>query len=91
MAKKRFSVLARVSTDNPVAVAPILDALTAEGSVTAAEDGKEFLVEAVMEGESARAHMLLRLRPAQAECGQKAPWTVDPRFDYSRYLNANGA
>jgi len=31
MAKERFSLLARVSTDNPVAVAPILDALIAEG------------------------------------------------------------
>jgi hypothetical protein len=78
MPHKRFSLLARVRTDNAAAVKPILHTLITKGSAMRAEDGKEFLVEAEMGGESARhlnRSLLSALRRVERRTRSRAEWT----------------
>lgn len=54
MANKHFSLVARVSTDSPAEVRPVLEKLVTKGSVSEGSSTDEFLVEAEMVGESAK-------------------------------------
>lgn len=78
MVRRHFSVIARVSTDSPAAVKPVLEAMITKGSVGEGEEPGEFLIEAEMEGESARElnRMLLSpLRRVEKRTRLRAEWT----------------
>ena len=87
MSQTKFSLVARVSSDNPVAIQPVLAELISEGSVTLT--GDEFLVEAEMLGESARElnrSLLSALRRVERKTRLRAEWrsgdTTERFFDY---------
>ena len=89
MTNKRYSLVARVSTDSPDAIALVLRELIRVGTVTAAEDRNEFLVRATMTGESAKAlnrALLSALRRVEKKTRLRAEWIgggVHERFfDY---------
>ena len=89
MTEKRYSLKARVSTDTPAAVRPVLARLIAQGTVTAGEKEGEFQVEAQMEGSSARdlnRYLLSELRRAEKKTRLRAEWTsegiTERFFDY---------
>jgi len=89
MTKKRFSLVARVSTDSPGAVGPALASLVPGGSVKAGNSRNEFLVEAEMEGESAKElnrSLLSALRRVEKKTRLRAEWTSGDTtarfFDY---------
>ncbi len=88
IAQKRFRLSERINSDNPSGIRPILERLiSGKGSIKSIEDG--FVVEADLEGESARAlnRMLLsELRRAERRTRIRAEWTsgntVEKFFDY---------
>jgi hypothetical protein len=89
MVKKRFSLVARVNTDGPAAIRPVLETLVVKGSVGAGDGAGEFLVEAEMEGKSARdlnRLFLSTLRRAEKRTRLRAEWTsgdiTERFFDY---------
>ncbi len=78
MVGRHFSVTARVSSSNPKAIKPVLDQVITTGSVK--EAGSEFIVEAEMEGDSAKElnrSLLSALRRAEKETRLRAEWTSD--------------
>jgi hypothetical protein len=78
MVNKHFKLTARVSSSNPQAVKPVLQKLVTKGSVKEAEG--EFLVEADMEGGSAKElnrSLLSELRRAEKKTRLRAEWTSD--------------
>jgi len=85
---KYFKLIARVSSANPQAIRPVLENLVTQGSVKEVEE--EFLVEAEMEGESARElnrSLLSSLRRVEKRTRLRAEWTSDDGiiqrfFDY---------
>jgi len=80
MAPKRFALRARVSTDNPGAVRPVLERMFPAQSVRAGETPDELRVEAEMEGASARElnrGLLSELRRAEKRTRLRAEWTCD--------------
>ena len=84
----RFKLKARVSSSNPGAIRPLLESLVAQGSITKA--GDEFLVEAEMEGSSAKdlnRTLLSALRRVAKKTRLRAEWTssnntTERFFDY---------
>lgn len=88
MAGKHFKLVARVSSSSPKVVRPVLEGAVAGGSVK--ESGDEFLVEAEMEGESAKdlnRSLLSALRKAEKRTRLRAEWTSEDGttqrfFDY---------
>ena len=87
MAKKTFTLMARISTENPRAVKPVLEGLVLKESITATEEG--FLIEAAMQGESARElnkSLLSALRRVERKTRLRAEWksgdTTERFFDY---------
>jgi hypothetical protein len=88
MASKHFRVTARVSSSSPKAIRPVLEQVVAEGSVK--EEAGEYLVEAEMEGESAKdlnRSLLSALRRVEKRTRLRAEWTSDDGttqrfFDY---------
>jgi hypothetical protein len=89
MTTRRYTLTARVSTDNPSAVKPLLARLITDGSVTAGEAEGEFRVLAEMEGTSARdmnRYLLSELRRAEKRTRLRAEWTcggiTERFFDY---------
>lgn len=89
MTPKRYSLKARVSTDDPAAVKPVLARLITHGSVTAGEAKNEFRVQAEMKGSSARdlnRYLLSELRRAEKRMRLRADWTsegiTERFFDY---------
>ena len=89
MGGKRFVLRARVSTDNPSAVRPVLERLVAHGTVGPGETAGDFRVEAEMEGASARdlnRALLTELRRAENRTRLRAEWTAngvtERFFDY---------
>lgn len=87
MAKKKFTLTARVSTDNRKAIKPILEEMVPKESITVTEEG--FLVEATMYGESAREmnkELLSALRRAERKTRVRSEWTLggttERFFDY---------
>jgi hypothetical protein len=80
MAVKRYSLQARVSTDDSAAVRPVLARLISRGSVTAGDKKGEFRVQAEMDGASARdlnRFLLSELRRAEKKTRLRAEWTAD--------------
>ena len=88
MAQRKFTLRARVSSDNPSAVKPVLERVIADqGTVRQTEQG--FEIEAELEGESARdlnRIVLSELRRAEKRTRIRAEWTsgntVERFFDY---------
>jgi len=88
MAAKRFRVTARVSSNNPKTVKPVLEKAVGKASVK--EANGEFVVEAEMEGDSAKdlnRSLLSALRKVEKRTRLRAEWTSDDGtteryFDY---------
>lgn len=87
MANRKFSLVARVSTENPKAVKRVLEEFMPEGSITAAEGG--FLVQAELRGTNARElnrNLLSTLRRVERQTRLRAEWTsgdtTERFFDY---------
>ena len=88
MAKKRFTLTARVSSSNPQAIEPVLKNLISEGSVK--KEGPQFIINAKMEGESAKdlnRTVLSTLRRVEKRTRLRAEWmsedgTTMRFFDY---------
>jgi hypothetical protein len=88
MSIRRFKLAARVSSASPKKVKPALQQAIAEGSVK--EANGEFLVEAEMEGASAKdlnRVLLSTLRRVEKRTRLRAEWTSDDGtterfFDY---------
>jgi hypothetical protein len=86
--KKTFQLTARVSTENPKAIRPVLDEALPKGSVTKTAEG--FLIKAEIVGESARElnkKFLSALRRAEKKTRLRSEWTsgkkVERFFDYA--------
>jgi hypothetical protein len=88
MAQRKFRLLARVSSDNPSAIKPILrELINNKGTLKSTEEG--FEVEADLEGESARdinRMLLSEMRKAEKRTRIRAEWTsgntIEKFFDY---------
>jgi len=87
LVQRTFKLSARISSDNPSAIGPVLERLVGKGTIKAVQDGLE--VEAVLAGDSARAlnRMLLsELRRAEKRTRILAEWasgsTIEKFFDY---------
>lgn len=88
MVSQRFKLVARVSSSSPKAVKPVLEKALPKGSVN--EAGGEFVIEAEMEGTSAKdlnRSLLSALRRAEKKTRLRAEWTADDGttqrfFDY---------
>jgi hypothetical protein len=85
----RFTVRARVSTENPPAVKPVLRRLFPEGVLTLTGDPKELVLAGEIEGASAQdlnRALLTELRRAEKRTRLRAEWTVEgiteKFFDY---------
>ena len=85
----RYSLHARVSTDNPVAIKPVLVRMVPGGTVTLSENGQEFVVDGVCDGSSARdlnRYLLSELRRAEKRTRLRSEWTselaTERFFDY---------
>jgi len=85
----RYSLKARISTDNPDAIEPTLTLLIPHGTVARSEDGQEFVVEATFDGSSARdlnRTLLSELRRVEKRTRLRAEWTAEDTierfFDY---------
>ena len=82
-----FKLKAQVSSSNPRAIQPVLKGFVTQGSVTRA--GDDFLVEAEMEGTSAKElnrSLLSALRRIEKRTTLRAEWTcgktTERFFDY---------
>lgn len=83
-----FKLKARVSSSNSRAIQPALEGLVTKGSVT--KVGDEFIIEAEMEGASARElnrSLLSALRRVEKKTRLRAEWTSNNNtterfFDY---------
>ena len=89
MQAKNFKLEARVSSDSPALVKPILEKLITRGTVKPGGAPGEFLVEAEMSGASARdlnRSLLSALRTAEKKTRLRAEWTsagvTEKFFDY---------
>jgi len=87
VADRKFSLVARVSTENPEAIKQALYKLLSEGSIMETEDG--FLVKAELKGASARElnrALLSALRRVERKTTLRAEWTsrstMERFFDY---------
>jgi len=88
MTHKKFRLSARISSDNPSGIRPILERIiSGKGAIKSIENG--FEVEADLEGESARAlnRMLLsEMRRVEKRTRIRTEWTsgntVERFFDY---------
>jgi hypothetical protein len=86
--KSNFKLKARVSSSNPRAIQPALEALATKGSVK--KVGEEFVVEAEMKGTSAKElnrSLLSALRRVEKKTRLRAEWTsnnttIERFFDY---------
>ena len=88
MAKKNFSLVARISTDNPTAIATVLRKAVPRGVIEETAD-HEFLVKAEFMGENARElnrSLLSELRRVEKKTRLRAEWTsgntTERFFDY---------
>ena len=89
MAGKRFALRARVSTDSPSAIEPVLKRLVTSGSVQPGDSSGEFRIDAEFEGASARElnrWLLSELRRAEKRTRLRAEWSsgdvTERFFDY---------
>jgi hypothetical protein len=90
MAKSRFLLEAKIETDNPKVIEPILRGLVGGGSMEQGSNTSEFHVRAQFEGESAKdlnRSLLSALRRVEKKTRVRAQWTssdgtVYRFFDY---------
>ncbi|HKN06688.1 MAG TPA: hypothetical protein VJ021_03650 [Thermoplasmata archaeon] len=89
MAAKRYSLQARVSTENPAAVKLVLTQSVPDGSVKPTGDPNVLLVEGHMTGANARdlnRSLLTSLRRAEKRTRLRSEWTLEGSterfFDY---------
>jgi hypothetical protein len=87
MTKKTFTLMARISTENPQAIKLALEELVSKSSITRTEEG--FLVKAELSGASARElnrTLLSVLRRVERKTRLRAEWksgdTTERFFDY---------
>lgn len=88
MAKKKFSLSARVNSDAPSQVKPVLQKIIgSKGTITQTDDG--FEIRAELEGESAKdlnRELLSELRRVVKKTRLRSEWTggstVEKFFDY---------
>ena len=87
MVTKHFKVVARVSSSNPKAIKPVLEQAITTGSVK--EEKGEYIIEAEMEGDSAKElnrSLLSALRKVEKKTRLRSEWTsgntVQRFFDY---------
>jgi hypothetical protein len=89
MARRKFRLSARISSDNPSVIRPTLEEIFGgKGTIKPIEEG--FEVEAVLEGESARdlnRLLLSEMRKAEKRTRLRAEWAygniVERFFDYA--------
>ncbi len=89
MAATVFSLTARVSTENPAGVRPVLERLLPKASITEGKANGELRVVAEMEGTSARdlnRHLLSEMRRVEKRTRLRSEWTTrgttERFFDY---------
>jgi hypothetical protein len=89
MAKKRFHLTARVSTDSPSRIRSALEGLVTRGKVNRGGSPDEFLVDAEFDGVSAKElnrALLSALRRVEKRTRLRAEWTssagTERFFDY---------
>ena len=88
MVQRTFKLSARISSDNPSAIKPILErAIGVKGTIKSIEEG--FEVEAELKGDDARdlnRMLLSELRRAERRTRIRAEWTsgniIEKFFDY---------
>jgi hypothetical protein len=88
MSKKKFSLSAKVGSDNPAVVKPVLEQLIGKkGIIHSTADG--FEIQAELEGESARdlnRSLLSEMRRAEKRTTLRSEWSsgniVESYFDY---------
>jgi hypothetical protein len=85
----RYSLHARISTDNPGAIEPVLARVIPHGTVTRSDNRQEFVVEGTLDGPSARElnrSLLSELRRVEKRTRLRAEWTgqgtIERFFDY---------
>ncbi len=89
MSEKKFKLSAKVSSDNPTAIKPVLERMIGNnGSIKPTADG--FEVNAEFKGESARdinRMLLSELRKAEKKTRSRSEWTsedtIEKFFDYA--------
>jgi len=88
MVKKKFKLSARVSSDNPQAIKPVLERIIGDKG-TVKPTGEEFEVNAELEGESAKdlnRMILSEMRRVEKKTRSRAEYTSDNTierfFDY---------
>jgi hypothetical protein len=88
MAEKKFFLVGRVSTDNPISINTVLQKAIPQGTIEQTETD-EFLVKAEFTGESARElnrSLLSELRRVEKKTRLRAEWTsgniTERFFDY---------
>ncbi len=86
---RRFKLAAKISTDNPDAVRPVLQEFIAQNKGILKQENLEFAIEVELEGESAKdlnRALLSSLRRAEKRTRLRAQWThgneVEHFFDY---------
>ena len=80
MSEKHFKLTARVDSDNPLAVRPVLERLIASGTGSVHTDGTVLVVEAELVGEEARElnrTLLSEMRRAERRTRLRAEWTAE--------------
>lgn len=85
-AQRRFRLSARVSSDRPEAIGPVLAELFPGTSVS--RDGPDFLLEAELAGRGAKElnrELLSRLRRAEKRTRLRARWTDDQGTEESYF------
>lgn len=78
-----FKLSARVSTDSPLRIAPVLEKLFSKRAVT--ERGGEFVIETSKEGENAKdlnRELLSALRKVERKTRLRAEWTSTEGVTY---------
>jgi hypothetical protein len=87
MAKRTFTLTARITTENPHSIKRVLEELFPKTSVSRTDEG--FLVKATMRGENARdlnRTLLSALRRVERKTRLRAEWTsgctTERFFDY---------
>ena len=80
MPDKHFKLKARVDSDNPAAVRPVIERLIVSGSGSIQTDGTVLVVEAELVGEEARElnrTLLSEMRRAERKTRLRAEWTAE--------------
>ena len=87
--KMRYYLRARISSDHPDAIEPVLTRMAPQGTVAPSENGQEFVVEGTLDGSSARdlnRSLLSALTQVEKRTRLRAKWmgqgTVERFFDY---------